>query len=294
MRVAAGQASNLLSQSLMTPFFRALRVVVVALGLCSAGRSATAQTTDSSSRDTRLFRQKDAIVAIGVVAATALTMTADESLARSFQRQSVQTNSFLKGTANVFNTAGFPGSAILTAVTYFYGLQQHSRTVASIGMHTGEAIVLGGVLSEGLQMAIGRARPSRDINDARNFAPGKGFSNDDYTSLPSAHVTVAFAAATAVGREVARSWPARAKYVWPMGYTAASLVGLSRMYKNKHWASDVVAAAGLGSYSAVMFDRYNQTHPNNIFERVFLPVSIVPQRRGVALVWSMEHHREGW
>ena len=218
-----------------------------------------------------LFRAHDAEVALGVAALAAATMSVDESLARSLQRPSVQSNRFLKGTSNAFSNLGFPGSAMITAGTYFVGLAEHSRPIAALGMHTGEAIVLGGVLAEGLQMTIGSSRPQLDINAAHDFSFGKGFSNDDYTSLPSAHVTVAFAAATAASREVGRSWPGASKYVTPLSYAAATLVGASRIYKNKHWASDVVAAAGLGSYSAVLFDRYNQGHPGNVFERIFLP-----------------------
>jgi membrane-associated phospholipid phosphatase len=214
-------------------------------------------------------------------------MAVDESVAHSLQRPSAQSNGFLKGSSNVFSNLGFPGSAIITAGAYFVGLGKHSRPIAALGMHTGEAIVLGGVLAEGLQMTIGRSRPQRDINDAHDFRFGKGFSSDDYTSLPSAHVTVAFAAATAASREVGRSWPGAARYVAPISYTAAGLVGVARMYKNKHWASDVVGAAGLGTYSAVLFDRYNEGHPGNIFERVFLPSSIVPERHGIALAWSL-------
>jgi membrane-associated phospholipid phosphatase len=223
---------------------------------------------------------------LGVVVVATSLVSVDASIARSFQRSSVQTNQGLKGASNVFNTIGFPGSVIFSAATYFIGLSEHSRPVATLGMHSGEAIVLGGVLAEGLQMTIGRARPSRDITDPRDFRFAKGFSDDDYTSLPSAHVTVAFAAATAATIETRRSWPGAARYVIPIAYGAAALAGASRMYKNKHWASDVVAGAGLGTYSAVLFDRYNRGHPDNIFERVFLPRSVLPESRGVALVWS--------
>ena len=245
-------------------------------------------TSEFSDRNGRvpLFRRRDAVVALGVVAVAAATMSIDESVARSLQRPTIQSNHTLKGMTNAFSNLGFPGSAILSAGEYFLGLQQHSRPIAALGMHTGEAVVLGGVLAEGLQMTIGRSRPQRDISQPRDFRFGKGFSSDDYTSLPSAHVTVAFAAATATSREVRRSWPSAAKYVTPIGYTAALLVGFSRMYKNKHWASDVVAAGGLGTYSAVLFDRYTEGHPDNIFERVFLPTSIVPDRRGIAVAWS--------
>ena len=235
----------------------------------------------------RLFRAHDAVIALGVAALAAATMSVDEPFARDLQRPSVQTNSALRGTANVFNTIGFPGSAVLSAGTYFLGLEKHSRPIASLGMHAGEAIVMGGILAEGLQMAIGRARPQRDVNKAHDFVFGKGFSDEDYTSFPSAHTTVAFAAATAASREVDRSWPGAAKFVTPIGYTIATLVGLSRMYKNKHWASDVVASAGLGTYSAILFYRYNEAHPNNVFERNFLPKTIVPGLKGVALIWTV-------
>ncbi|GAC1468205.1 MAG: hypothetical protein PVSMB1_17070 [Gemmatimonadaceae bacterium] len=234
-----------------------------------------------------LFRARDAVAVLGVVAVTAATMAADASIARSLQQASVQSSTFLKGTTNVFSNLGFPGSAMISAATYFLGLEKHSRPIAALGMHTGEAVVLGGVLAEGLQMTIGRSRPQRDINAPRDFRFGKGFSSDDYTSLPSAHVTVAFAAATAASREVSRSWPDASRYVTPVSYAAATLVGFSRMYKDKHWASDVIAAAGLGTYSAVLFDRYNEGHRGNVFERIFLPKSIAPEARGIALAWSL-------
>jgi membrane-associated phospholipid phosphatase len=235
----------------------------------------------------RLFAPHDAVIALGVAAIAAATMSIDEPFARDLQRPSVQTNSAFKGAANVFNAIGFPGSTVLSAGAYFLGLQRHSRPIAALGMHTGDAIVLGGILAAGLQMAIGRARPQRDVNNAHDFVFGKGFSDQDYTSFPSAHTTVAFAAATAASREVDRSWPAAARYVTPISYTVATLVGLSRMYKNKHWASDVVGSAGLGSYSAILFDRYNTANPDNVFERDFLPKAVVAERKGVALLWSV-------
>jgi len=261
-----------------------LRPTILAIAIFTRSQPLFAQETIDH---VQLFRAHDAVVALGVTALVAATMSVDESLARSLQRPSIQSNGFFKGTSNVFSNLGFPGSVVITAGTYFFGLGKHSRPTAALGMHTGEAIVLGGILAEGLQMTIGRSRPQRDITAASDFRFGKGFSSDDYTSLPSAHVTVAFAAATAASREVGRSWPGAARYVTPIGYTAATLVGLARMYKNKHWASDVVAAAGLGTYSAVLFDRYNQGHPGNVFERIFLPSSIAPEHGGVAVAWAL-------
>jgi membrane-associated phospholipid phosphatase len=264
-----------------------IRLAAVALAVTLAPLLLNAQAPADNADTVSLLRSHDAFAALGVVAIAAGVSEFDERLALSFQRPSVQSNGTLKGAANVFNAIGFPGSIVMIAGTYFLGIAEHSRSIASLGMHTGEAVVLGGILAEGLQMSIGRARPQRDIRQAFDFRAGHGISDEDYTSLPSSHVTVAFAAATAATMEVDRSWPAAAKYVKPVSYSLASLVGLSRMYKNKHWGSDVVAAAGLGAYSALLIERYNDGRPQNIFNRLFLPSSIVAQGRGIAVSWSV-------
>lgn len=163
-----------------------LRPTILALAILTFSQQLFAQ---ENSDNVQIFRAHDAVVALGVAALAAATMSVDESIARSLQRSSAQSNGFLRGTTNVFSNLGFPGSAIMTAGAYFLGLEKHSRPIAALGMHTGEAIVLGGVLAEGLQMTIGRSRPQRDITAPRDFRFAKGFSNDDYTSLPSAHVT---------------------------------------------------------------------------------------------------------
>ncbi|MEP6549525.1 MAG: phosphatase PAP2 family protein, partial [Gemmatimonadales bacterium] len=123
--------------------------------------------------------------------------------------------------------------------------------------------------------------------DPRDFQSGKGFGNDDFGSFPSGEVTIAFATATAASREVSRSWPGAARYVTPASYGAATLVGFARLYKNQHWASDVVAGAAVGTMSGILFDRYNQRYPHNIFNRVFLPSSIVPDHGRLAVAWLL-------
>lgn len=260
--------------------------VALSLTVTQAPQRLKAQTAPKDTGTVSLVRRRDALAALGVAAVAVGVSAFDERLALALQQPSVQSNGPLKGAANVFNAVGFPGSVIMIAGTYLFGISEHSRPIAALGMHTGEAVVLGGILAEGLKMSIGRARPQRDIRDAFDFRAGRGFSDDDYTSFPSAHVTVAFAAATAASVETGRSWPRAAKYVTPVGYSLASFVGVARMYKNKHWGSDVVAGAGLGIYSALLFERYNDGHPHNVFNRVFLPSSIVSQGRGIAVGWS--------
>ncbi len=254
-------------------------------GQAAQGPATTA--TGSARPHPTLFTARDAAVSLGVAAASVAFLAADRSVAHAFQRNGLQTNGALKGTLNGFNVLGDPGVIVLSAGAYFLGLGTHSRPVAALGMHTGEAIVMSGILVVGLKGAFGRARPYVDPTKPHNFNFGKGFTSDDYASFPSGDVTLAFAAATAASREVAQSWPGASKYMTPASYGAATLVGLARMYKNKHWASDVVAGAGVGTLSGVLFERYNRAYPDNIFNRVFLPASIVPERGGAEIAWSV-------
>ncbi len=64
-------------------------------------------------------------------------------------------------------------------------------------------------------------------------------------SFPSGHTATAFVAAEFLHQEY------KDKSVWISvgGYSMATLIGISRVYNNKHWVSDVVAGAGIGILS---------------------------------------------
>ena len=83
-------------------------------------------------------------------------------------------------------------------------------------------------------------------------------------------------------------WPRYTWYVAPVMYGGATLVGLSRMYHNKHWASDVVLGAGIGTFSGLKVVRYSHSHPDNFIDRVILKTSIAPDGHGGGLVaWAL-------
>ena len=64
---------------------------------------------------------------------------------------------------------------------------------------------------------------------------------DSYTSFPSGHTTVAFAAATVFAMEYKDT-----KWAPILAYSVSSLIGVSRIMQNAHWASDVIVGAALG------------------------------------------------
>lgn len=258
----------------------------------NAGAQALAirtETPDSTTHHAaRTVRLRDAPYLLSAAALILASSASDRSVERYASKSSVQKSDVLHQTFNVSGAFGDPGAIVFSAAAYVAGIATHSRSVAGLGMYTGEAVVLGGVVAETLKGVAGRSRPKLDSTRVDDFMFGRGFSNDDYGSFPSAETTIAFAAATASSLYVRRQWPSAAHFVTPVAYTAATLVGISRIYKKEHWASDVATGAVIGSVSGVVFDRWNVAHPNNIFERVFLPRSFSTPRGRLTAIWYLE------
>jgi hypothetical protein len=56
------------------------------------------------------------------------------------------------------------------------------------------------------------------------------------------------------------------------------------MYHNKHWASDVVLGAGVGTFAGIKVVRYSHAHPDNLIDRVLLKTSFAPDGHGGGMV----------
>ena len=59
-------------------------------------------------------------------------------------------------------------------------------------------------------------------------------------------------------------------------YGGAALIGVSRMYDNRHWASDVIMGAAIGTFAGTKVVRYHRTHPDNRLDRWLLRASLSP------------------
>lgn len=70
--------------------------------------------------------------------------------------------------------------------------------------------------------------------------------NGGHISFPSGHTSVAFTGAEILRREYGKEYP----YIAVAGYTVATTVAVMRVYNNAHWATDVLAGAGVGILSA--------------------------------------------
>jgi membrane-associated phospholipid phosphatase len=94
----------------------------------------------------------------------------------------------------------------------------------------------GSMSSEVLNQTVGRRRPNQGYGQM-SFEPFSG-----HASFPSGHTAFAFSFAGSIDAVTEGWFPAA------LAYGAATLTGLSRMHDDKHWLSDVVAGALIGTF----------------------------------------------
>jgi membrane-associated phospholipid phosphatase len=232
-----------------------------------------------------LFTWRDGVLAAAFTATTVGMFPIDRSAARHLQDSTTQASRFLKNASRGVQYVADPGSLIIGVSMYGIGRVARWRDVADLGLHGTEAVVLSGAATAFIKGLAGRARPyvSLDTN-AHDFRLARGFNRGGYQSFPSGHTSAAFAAASVVTSESQRWWPRQTWLVAPAMYGGATLVGLSRMYNNAHWASDVVLGAAIGTFSGIKVVRYSHGHSDNFVDRTLLGLHVVPTADGVAVV----------
>jgi len=238
-----------------------------------------------------LFTGQDAVVIGAFGVATAAAAPADLYLASRLQQAGAQDNRFLRGAATAVTNVVEPGAVIIGTTLYGVGRLAGNERLADLGLHGTEAIVVGLGATFLLKALLGRARPYVDADttapglqpDSRSFRFGRGLRREEYRSFPSGHSTTAFAAAAAVVSEASRWRPESVWYVAPIMYGGATIAGLSRMYDNKHWASDVIVGAAIGVFAGQKVVRYHhQSNPDNRLDRWLLSGSLRRDGRGGA------------
>ncbi|MFL5622842.1 MAG: phosphatase PAP2 family protein [Gemmatimonadaceae bacterium] len=248
-------------------FGRKCRAIVV---LAAAGSVAQAQVQDTIHKASPLLVGKDALLLGAFTLGTALVAPIDRQVATRLQDPATQENQLLHATATGFRLLGHPGAAIAGAGLYLIGRGNGQLRVQALGLHSVESIVLADILGVGIKTLAGRQRPYLDINNPYSFQLLRGFADDRYRSFPSGHTITAFAFASTVARETQFWWPHSGFYVGTIMYGGAALVGLSRMYNNQHWASDVMGGAAIGTLIGLKVVKYTHSHPGNSIDRRLL------------------------
>lgn len=250
--------------------------LLLTAALAAPAGPATAQI-DPTGDPGPLFDSRDAWVAGAYLGVGALAFPFDQPIAVAIRDSALQEVPALRSTARAFDLIGFPGSLVLSGGLYGVGRLGGFDEMADVGLHMGEAVVIGEVVTYTIKFLAGRARPDISPDDPFDFQLGRGFEWEDrYRSFPSGHTTAAFAVAAVAAHEIERIHGGNDLLIGLVTYGPASLVGLSRMFGNRHWASDVVFGAAIGAFSGWKVVRYSHSHPDNPVDDFFLAGSIVP------------------
>jgi membrane-associated phospholipid phosphatase len=177
-------------------------------------------------------------IAFGAVAgAGVLAYTQDERIQQYFVgHQSETADNFSK---YIFEPYGRFAPVIIGGL-YLGGRFAKDNRLAGTSLTAAKAFVVSAVAAGIVKQLTHRHRPYQD--DIPDHANWDGpFSSIEYTSFPSGHATSAFSMATVYAMEY------RSTVLVPvLAYTLATGTAVSRLYDNKHWASDVVIGSALG------------------------------------------------
>ncbi len=139
----------------------------------------------------------------------------------------------------------------VAALVYGGGMLADSPKWKETGEMLVESLALADAATLLIKEGTGRGRPVATAHKG-DFKPF-GFKND-YDSFPSLHTASSFALASVLAR-TSENIP-----VAVLSYTAATFVGFSRMYQNKHWASDILLGAAIGELSGRVVTGYHASH----------------------------------
>ena len=128
--------------------------------------------------------------------------------------------------------------ALLFTTGYALGRLTQNERLTEVSSEGFRSFLISGITVLTLKSIIGRARPYMNEGPL-SFHP---FTLDnDYHSFPSGHTIVAFSTASVISSNF------RHPAVYAITYSLATSVAMARIYKDKHWFSDVLTAAVLGS-----------------------------------------------
>ena len=250
---------------------RRVRRLALAVGLTlpALASRAGAQQGDSASGATPVAATHGGVstlrVAAGLGAAALVVAPFDVAITRRLRSPGLQRSTAWHNGAVVFDWYGAPGARAVGPLLAVAGSVARNSTLSDIGIHVSESYAASAVAVFIVKGFAGRARPYQVSSEsAYDFDLGRGFPHrEPFSSFPSGHATGSFAFAASITVEAARRWPEHATLVGALAYGGAFLDGVSRVYRDTHWPSDVAAGALLGTVSGMLVTRHQHAHPGN-------------------------------
>jgi hypothetical protein len=152
-----------------------------------------------------------------------------------------------KNINTAFYNIGQGSSVMLMAGGFFIAgkIKKNNRALQTASQLT-EAFLALGIQTQVIKYATGRENPSEASVLRGRWQPFPGWSNfqnnkPKYDAFPSGHLATFISAVTIIGE----NYPEK-KWIKPVGYSIAGLIGLSMINNGVHWASDFPLGFALG------------------------------------------------
>ena len=187
------------------------------------------------------WRGRQWATAAAVSGLTILAYSQDDVIMEAFQRNRTEG---LDNTAKYFfDPVGKAGVLISVAGgIYLYGAIAKKPRAVRAGLTGVKAIALTAVFTYAFKFTAQRHRPTADEPPDPRIWEGP-FAGYSHHSFPSGHSSLIFAMAAVLSSEYKdKLWVALTSY------SIAGLTAISRVYENKHWASDVIFGSALGFF----------------------------------------------
>jgi membrane-associated phospholipid phosphatase len=181
---------------------------------------------------------KDLAIVAGI---TGISFLADKPINKIFA-DNKNHNNFMDNVTTIGNNYGTTKvSLVIVGGTLLTGFVTDNDEIIRTGTMFIESAIFSAVITQSLKMLIGRERPGFTTNHLHFIGPN--LSLDQFQSLPSGHATHAFAISTVAAGVTDNT------YLKILFYSPAVLTAFSRIYRNRHWFSDVMLGSFIGYYT---------------------------------------------
>ena len=103
-----------------------------------------------------------------------------------------------------------------------------------------EVLAINGFITDIIKLSVGRQRPA-------SFYNTRDEGKDSFKSFFSGHTSSAFAIGTSTAMMLSKEYPEKKTLIWGSIYTLASATGYFRIAADKHYLTDVLVGAIVGS-----------------------------------------------
>jgi hypothetical protein len=183
------------------------------------------------------FSSADWIKTGAVIMVTGALMPLDKDISKEFAKNHNDTKNKIESVGNGYGNLITP--VVLGGGIYSYGLFFKDEYVRETGRMIFESVLFSGIITTVTKTVAGRSRPNSERGP---YFYNMFTLNEGSLSFPSGHSTVAFAVSSVLANRIHNI------YATIGLYSLSTVAALSRIYSDKHWASDVVLGSAIGYF----------------------------------------------